>query len=143
MNCKHITRRSKKYEIYWYCRLYKKKIELHRCYKCSCFETKKLKEIKKKSNKLANMEKKRFSIFTNDLAKCYYCGKRLKKIDKHEVFGGSNRQRSMKNGFVVGLCNECHSDEVVINELRKDLQKEYEKSHSREDFIRLIGKSYL
>lgn len=89
------------------------------------------------------MEKKRFSIFTNDLKKCYYCGKRLGKIDKHEVFGGSNRQRSMRNGLVVGLCNVCHSDEAIINELRKDLQREYEKNHTREDFIKLIGKSYL
>ena len=64
-------------------------------------------------------------------------------MDLHEVYGGSNRKRSIKNGLVVPLCRICHSNEEIIQYLRIKLQKEFEKTHSREDFIKLIGKSYI
>lgn len=74
---------------------------------------------------------------------CFYCKKQNCRLDLHEVYGGSNRKRSIKNGLVVPLCRECHSNEQIINLLRIELQKEYEKTHSREEFIELIGKSYI
>jgi hypothetical protein len=100
------------------------------------------KVIKKRSNKQSKLEKSRFSIFTNNFEKCFYCGK-TGKMDLHEVYGGSNRTRSIKNGLVIPLCRMCHSDEEIIKYLRIKLQKEYEKTHTRQDFISLIGKSYL
>ena len=99
--------------------------------------------MRKKSNKLIKLEKNRYSIFTNDMTRCYYCHTRTYKIDIHEVYGGSNRQRSMKYGLCVPLCRKCHSNEMIINDLRKWCQREYEKTHSRNEFIKLIGKSYL
>ena len=75
--------------------------------------------------------------------RCECCGKVCKKLDPHEVYGGSNRKRSIKNKFIKLLCRECHSNEKVITQLRIDTQKEYEKTHTREEFISLIGKSYL
>lgn len=104
------------------------------------------KPIKKKSDKQKQLEKNRYSIFTNDFTKCYYCHRKLKddeKFDLHEVYGGSNRTRSIKNGLVVPLCRICHSSEEIIKYLRIKLQKEYEKTHSREEFIKIIGKSYI
>ena len=99
-------------------------------------------KIKQKSSKLAKLERQR----DKDIVKsgiCDYCHKYSKRLDPHEVYGGSNRQRSMKNKFIKLLCPKCHSNEKIINQLRKDVQKEYEKKHTREDFIKLIGKSYL
>lgn len=97
----------------------------------------------KKSSKLAKLERDRYSIFTEKWGICYYCHTNKGEMDKHEVYGGSNRQRSMKYGLVVPLCRKCHSNELVIKDLRKWCQKEYEKTHSREEFIKIIGKSYI
>lgn len=91
---------------------------------------------------------KRYSIL-NNLRYCYFCGRPVQAI--HEVYGGCNRQRSIQNGFCVGLCNYHHnmSDESVhFNrdmdlELKRLYQKKYEEDHTRDDFIDLIGKSFL
>lgn len=99
-------------------------------------------EMKKKSKKLAKLERQR----DKDLVKsgiCEYCGKFSKRLDPHEVYGGSNRQRSIKHKFVKLICSECHSNEKIINQLRKDTQREFEKSYTREEFIQIFGKSYL
>lgn len=98
--------------------------------------------MRKKSSKLAKLERNRYSIFTDNFKVCYYCGIG-RKLDIHEVYGGSNRQRSMKYGLCVPLCRYCHSNENVIKDLRKWCQREYEKTHTRDEFINLIGKSYL
>lgn len=93
----------------------------------------------------------RYSIL-NNLDKCFFCGKPKECI--HEVYHGTaNRKISIKNGFCVGLCHEHHnmSNDSVHAKPNKDkdlklkqvYQEEYEKTHSREEFIRLIGKSYL
>ena len=98
--------------------------------------------IKKKSKKLSKLERKR----DKDIVKegiCEFCGKYSKRLDPHEIFGGSNRKRSIKNKFIKLLCRECHSNEKIINQLRIDTQKEYMKTHTEEEFIKLIGKSYL
>lgn len=92
---------------------------------------------------------KRYSIL-NNLDKCFFCGRPAECI--HEVyFGSANRRISIENGFCVGLCHKEHnlSTNAVHNDRKMDLklkqlyQQEYEKNHSREDFIKLIGKSYL
>lgn len=98
--------------------------------------------IKKKSNKLAKLERQR----DKDIVKegiCEICGKYSKRLDPHEIFGGSNRKRSIQHKFVKLICPKCHSNEAIINQLRIDTQKEYEKTHTRQEFINLIGKSYL
>ena len=99
-------------------------------------------EIKKKSSKLAKLERQR----DKDLIKigiCEFCGKYSKKLEPHEVYGGSNRKRSIQHKFVKLICRECHNNEEIINQLRIDVQKEYEKEHTRQEFIDIIGKSYI
>lgn len=92
---------------------------------------------------------KRYSIL-NNLDKCFFCGKPRECI--HEVYyGTANRKISIQNGFCVGLCNYHHN--MSINSVHRDryldlivkkiYQHEYEKTHTREEFIKLIGKSYL
>ena len=39
--------------------------------------------------------------------------------------------------------NSVHYNRDMDLELKRIYQKEYEKNHTREEFIRLIGKSYL
>lgn len=99
-------------------------------------------EIKKKSKKLAKLERQR----DKDIVKegiCEFCGKYSKRLDPHEVYGGSNRKRSIKSKFVKLICPKCHSNEAIIKQLRIDTQKEYMKTHTEEEFINLIGKSYI
>lgn len=99
-------------------------------------------KIKQKSSKLAKLERQRDKDIVKS-GRCDYCHKVKRRLDPHEVYGGSNRKRSIKNRFIKLLCSECHSNNEIINQLRIDVQKEYEKTHTREEFIKLIGKSYI
>lgn len=103
-------------------------------------------QMKKKSEKLAKLEEERYSIITKDLSKCYIC-KKKKKQDLHEIFGGRNRQVSMKFGLVIPVCRKCH-DEIERNkELNDDLHKEGQKAFKKHykgiNFIDVFKKSYL
>lgn len=99
-------------------------------------------QMKKKSKKLAKLERQRDKEIVKS-GICEFCGKFSKRLDPHEVYGGSNRKRSIKHKFVKLLCRECHSNENIINQLRIDTQKEYEKTHTRAEFIAIVGRSYL
>lgn len=89
------------------------------------------------------------SILQND-KRCYFCGA-IKGLHLHHIYGGSNRAVSDQNGFVVYLCEKhhtghltgVHADIYLRNRLKKVCQKEFEKTHSREDFIELIGENFL
>lgn len=54
-------------------------------------------QIKKKSSKLAKLEKNRFSILTNNLEKCYFCPN--KKMELHEAF----RRKKQAKKYEMGL----------------------------------------
>ena len=99
-------------------------------------------QMKKKSKKLAKLERQRDKEIVKS-GICEFCGKFSKRLDPHEIYGGSNRKRSIAHKFVKLLCRKCHDDEEIINQLRIDTQKEYEKNHTRDEFIKLIGKSYI
>lgn len=90
---------------------------------------------------------------------CYYC--HTAGADRHEVFGASNRQISIDNGFQVDLCRECHK-EIQDNITpwaqeqnvfwKQKYQKEYEQKlikrgmspkDARAFWICLIGRNYL
>ena len=102
----------------------------------------KVTELKKKSNKLIKIERQRDKKLIKE-GKCDYCHKYFKHLDPHEIYGGSNRKRSIKNGFIKLLCRKCHSNQKILLQLKIDSQKEFEKTHTREEFISLIGKSYI
>jgi hypothetical protein len=103
-------------------------------------------KMKYKSNKLAKLERNRFSIFTDNMDKCIICGK--VRNDKHEIFRGANRRNSMKYGFVLPLCRECHSTKAETSEFEdfwhRQAQLYFEKNiGSREEFIRIFRRNYL
>lgn len=101
-------------------------------------------EIPKKI-KTKSLEKKRTSILTDDLTTCIECGRKKQHI--HEVYYGKNRRTSMLYGFCIPLCYECHNIIHNNNELEKkykrSCQEEFEKIHTREEFISIIGRNYL
>ncbi len=101
-----------------------------------------VKVIKKKSNKLAKLERQRDKKIVK-YGECEYCHRKFKHLDPHEVYGGSNRKRSMTNGFVKMLCRECHSNNKIVEQLKIDTQKEFEKTHTREEFIKIVGQSFI
>ncbi len=90
---------------------------------------------------------------------CYYC--HTHRAERHEVYGGVNRQISIDNGFQVDLCRECHREmtENITqrakernNYWRKKYQSEYEKKlidagiskeQARNIWLALIGRNYL
>ena len=102
-------------------------------------EKKKPKTIKKKSSKLAKLERNRFSIITYNLDICYVCQEH-KKDHLDEVFGGRNRQTSMKYGLVIPICFQCHRKLTDNPLLKKDIQEEakqiFIKKYSEEKLIK-------
>lgn len=102
-------------------------------------------EIKKKSKKLAKLEKNRFSIITKDLEHCYLCGN--KKQELHELVEGKNRQASMKYGLVIPICRKCHilvtNDRTLQEKLHKVAQKEFKKHYKTENFVQIFNENYL
>lgn len=73
-------------------------------------------------------------------------------IDDHHIFfGTSNRQKSEKHGLKVYLCHNKHHEgaegphmnRLVDLSLKGIAQREFEKNHTREEFIREFGKSWL
>lgn len=115
------------------------------CYMCPFKELKKYKKLKNRTEKQKKLEESRYSILTDNMYRCYICGK--PKDDIHEIYPGSKRIISIKNGLCIPICRECHQ-EIQNNEVKMLIykmmcQKVYEKTHTREEFIKLIGRNYL
>lgn len=89
------------------------------------------------------------SIMQTDQIRCFRCMTQTGKLDRHEVFGAANRQKSKRLGLWVVLCRSCHSaahdDRVVWTALKQGGQLAAMKTYhwSREDFIKEIGRNYL
>ena len=117
------------------------------CPKNTIKKEKKKTRIKRKSSKLAKKEKDRFSILQDEDGKCFICKKTYKELDKHEAFGGSNRQKSIEYGLVYYLCRECHQKADLDKNTRQCLhnfaRKEFIKIHNEEKFLKEFGKKYI
>lgn len=97
------------------------------------------------------MAKRLWSVFTEDMDRCIYTGSTT--VERHHVFGGSNRNRSERFGYVAPLRPDYHPNgvfadksiaQLIDTELKQRCQKHYEENHgTREQFIREFGKSYL
>lgn len=87
---------------------------------------------------------------------CYLCmmegDYRQKQVHNHHIFFGTGqRQISEEHGFTVNLCLDHHQygpDAVHINsavsdKLKAECQREFERTHTREEFMRMIGRNYL
>lgn len=153
MNCKYL---KKKLNNKLGCKLDKNKTIPRDCVNCPYKEYKdhfpnNRKPIKQRSNKLANMERNRTSLFTDDLDHCIICGK--SPVNVHEIFGGRNRLNSIKYGLVIPLCTkehhnqiECkgiHFDKHLRNEWHIKGQIMFNKAYPDLNFKDIFKKNYL
>jgi len=165
--CKHLKKRKNKP----YCNLLKQEIPFCRCRECvnkeykinnknftifvknDTFCTKNAKNskrniqnLKNKSKKQVKKERERFSVFTtND--RCMVCESTY-QLTWNEIFRGRNRSNSMKYGFCLRMCLNCHreyQDDVIFNELWHKKAQEYFECNigTRNDFIKIFRRNYL
>lgn len=87
---------------------------------------------------------------------CYLCDRldhryMVRGLQEHHIFGGPNRTISEAEGLKCWLClsHHIHGPEAVHNNIRnmrmlqQEAQQAFEKDHTREEFVRLIGRNYL
>ena len=82
---------------------------------------------------------------------CHNCGLTV-NIEKHHVFYGTGQRKiSDKNGFFFDLCSICHRSQPqgvhggnreLDLRLKREKQEEYEQTHTRAEFMKLIGRNY-
>lgn len=93
---------------------------------------------------IKTLEQNRYSILTDDLTRCYLCGK--PKNHLHEIYFGKNRINSMKYGCVVPLCASCHtkvhSNIELDLKLKKLCQKRFIEVYD-DDFLSIFRKNYI
>lgn len=81
---------------------------------------------------------------------CFVC-KTISNLQEHHIFQGMNRSCSEKYGLKVWLClyhhtgsNEAvHHNKALMDYLHKIGQEKFEETHTREEFRKIFGRSYL
>lgn len=71
--------------------------------------------------------------------------------EHHVFFGTANREKSEEYGMKVNLClshhetgkHAVHRDRNTDLKLKRIAQERFEETHSREEFRKIFGKSYL
>lgn len=94
-----------------------------------------------------------------DNALCAMCGQ-YSICDTHEIYGGINRQISIKNKYQVKICRKCHI-QVTNNDAstlrrqalwkrfaQKDQEREWVRNgmtpeEARAEWMKVIGRNYL
>lgn len=94
------------------------------------------------------------SILQKSESRCFLCGANGSgdPLNRHEVFGGANRQKSKRLGLWVNLCHtRCHQgphgvhrDAEKARKLKQCAERIARKRYGwgKEDFIREFGRSY-
>lgn len=80
-------------------------------------------------------------------AKCYRCNV-WKMTEEHHLMNGVGiRKKADKDGLVVQLCRDCHDlvhrNKTVRFQLKAKAQKEYESTHTHEEWMKRYHKNYL
>lgn len=81
---------------------------------------------------------------------CYITG-RTYGLHLHHIYEGKNRKKSDKYGFVVYLSPEWHNmsdygvhfNRELDLRLKRECQAKFEETHTRAEFMAIIGKNYL
>lgn len=94
--------------------------------------------------------KRLWSCFTDDMDHCYFTG--FAPVERHHIFGSSNKKNSEKYGFVMPLRPDLHPNGVhagknaaeIDHKLKQMAQRYFEEHYgTRGDFMRIFGKSVL
>lgn len=93
------------------------------------------------------------SILQDDLEMCYLCGRRDRKLDRHECFPGPYRRKSKEDGLWVMLCHyPCHegTNGAQYNRKLRNLLASYaqemamlEYGWTMEEWIARYGKNWM
>lgn len=93
------------------------------------------------------------SILQDDLTCCFLCGRRDRKLDRHEPLSGAYRNKSKADGLWVMLCHDdchegrhgVHGDAQKARGLRQYAQKEamYHYGWGVKEWITRYGKNWL
>jgi len=94
-----------------------------------------------KTDKLKKLEATRYSVFTDNLNKCYFCNE--KREDFHELLAGRNRLNSIKYGYVLPVCRKHHKEIQYSLEWKQKSQAHFELTHTREEWLSIFYKNYL
>ena len=92
------------------------------------------------------------SVLTDDLEHCIICGKSPAQL--HHVFSGEhiNRVYAEEDGFIIPLCwmhhtgdwkRSVHGNPALGLKFKRMAQWKYEETHTRDEFRKRYGKSYL
>lgn len=80
---------------------------------------------------------------------CYIC-KSTQNLEMHHIFPGPNRNASEEYGLKVWLCHAHHyalhnapNGYKLRKYLQEEAQKEFEKTHTRKEFMEIFHKNYL
>ena len=96
------------------------------------------------------MAKRLHSVLTDDMDHCLFTG--TAPVERHHVFGGSNKKNSEKYGFIAPVRPDLHpngvfagqSAKLVDLELKQRCQRYFEDHcGALKDFISIFGRSYL
>ena len=85
-----------------------------------------------------------------DSKECFVTHRRY-GLHKHHIYEGPNRRISEQNGFYIWLIPELHNmsnNGIHFNKdfdikIKRLCQEKFEETHTREEFISLIGRNYL
>jgi hypothetical protein len=104
-------------------------------------------KMRQKSNKLTELERNRYSVFSENIKKCHLCNSTY-KLTWHEIYAGRNRQNSMRYGLCLRICLNCHSKEQENSQFNDYWHKKgqlywEENIGSREEFIKVFRRNYL
>lgn len=84
---------------------------------------------------------------------CYITRSR-EELEEHHIYYGATglREISEQNGFKVWLARPLHTgyltgvhggNRSLDLRLKRDCQRRFEETHTREEFVRITGRSYL
>lgn len=80
---------------------------------------------------------------------CLICGTTY-GLHLHHIYFGPYRQVSDRNGFTCYLCAAhhigpygVHYDPRIDREIKRRCQSKYEETHTRKEFMALIGRNYI
>lgn len=82
--------------------------------------------------------------------RCYVTGE-TNNLHEHHIYGGKNRKQSEKHGFKVWLRADWHNmsdygvhfNKNLDTRLKQECQRKFEETHTRQEFISIIGRNYL
>lgn len=88
------------------------------------------------------------SKFTTDLKHCFVCGRPYPNI--HHMMNGANKKKAEKYGLILPLCVNHHTGAEGVHTkpermlaCRQMAQRKFEEEHTRDEWVKEFGKSYL